>query len=136
MAGIRFRAMAESATYEEVSWGDIQLQDTLFTPLVKGGVLGGLALIVVARIAVFAILLNEIADFAAQVEGAQSLVTVYAFMLVDLIGGLLLAGTFVIAALINTTMKDWIRVVLVTVAALILIGSNVLSAFQLNQILA
>lgn len=121
--------MADTAEANENrnEWGDVLAADTLFLPGVKIAAWVGFALIALARVVITIITLTEI--IGAEADG--SLIAVFAFLLVDMVGVLAFAGAFVYAALATQRMPDWGRVTLLSVALISMAGSSALAFFGL-----
>lgn len=134
-----------TATHTELEneWNDPVVEDTVLTPLVKGVFWSGFGLLVVARIAIgitSLVLWNKIVN-AIQANARSNYdpngilstqSTQQVFLFVDSIAALVFAAGFVLAALLSSRMAAWARVTFLSVAGLLLVGSNALAAFGIS----
>ena len=117
------RGMAENVTAEETNeWNDV-VADTFFGLGLRVGVLTGFGLLAIARIAITMVMLTEISG-----EAPGVFVSIMAFLLIDVIGATVFTGALVWAALFARQMPEWARITLLSVSALVLVGSGALSS--------
>ena len=134
--------MAETSTTTKsknvMVWDDPVVHDELFGPAVKNVFWSSYGIMALARIVSSILFLvwwfDVQGSLSSRSPGLGAVNGMFIFLMIDAVASVVFTGGLVASALLVSRAPAWARVTMLSVAAVVLIGSNALSVLSLSSL--